>query len=95
MNHVAAKTNDRTFVESEDAGSVAIGAAGGYRTPIRIGQRDLTILKRHHLFTDCLQCLHLLHHLVDRLLEVSDPAGQNGGGSTAPDASLHRSLQSV
>ena len=52
-------------------------AAGRHRACVGVGQRDLSILGRLHLFTNRLQCLQL--DLGDLVLEVGDPARQHSG----------------
>jgi hypothetical protein len=57
----------RLHVVAHDAGT---STAGGHRARIGIGQRDLSVLGRLHLFTDRVQYLHLLLDVGDLVLEV-------------------------
>jgi hypothetical protein len=68
-NHVVLGIHRRLHVVAHDTGTVA---AGRHRAGIRIGQRDLPIRARLHLFAHLFELLHLGPDRLDLVLQMLD-----------------------
>src|SRR4029453_19207976 len=71
-DHVVLGIHGRLHVVANDAGS---STTRGHGSCVGFGHRDLPVVGKLHLLANRLQCLHVLLHLGDLLLQVSDPTG--------------------